>query len=237
MLSTGNNNPLLVQIGDGATTAPLDVQFFNHSVPTVPGVLSPSGLTTTLTPILSWNPSPTATGYIVTLTEGVDGQVVFTTNITGTSVISPPLKDKTLYVLTVDAYNAYGSSSVNYGASFPAIGAHFSTWAAGYTGDWDGTWSSDSGIGGTLTARLLQTGQSLTGTVFFYGSACLTQGTVTGTVDSQATANVTINANGGQTIFTRLSPNGVPGVDGTYTVHGGTCANGDSGGVFLQPRN
>ena len=93
-------------------------------------------------------------------------------------------------------------------------------------GEWRGTWSSASGVGGSIVALLTQNGQSLTGTVTIGNTLCLSNGTVTGTADDDG---ATFGAVDGTHRITFTAPHFEPDrMAGTYSVDAGLCA-GDFG--------
>jgi pectate lyase len=98
------------------------------------------------------------------------------------------------------------------------------------TGDWSGTWTSSRGSGSTLSATLLQSGTSVSGTAQVGGSPCLSTGDVSGTVSgSGATFGVVSGSHGITFTANRITASSMTG---TYSVSSGWCA-GDSGSFSL----
>ncbi len=76
-----------------------------------PGAGSSPGTTvTSLSPVLSWNASPGATGYSVAVVRHSDAAPIFAQNVSATSVTCPSLQNGESYAWTVSAYNAIGNS-------------------------------------------------------------------------------------------------------------------------------
>lgn len=65
-----------------------------------------------------------------------------------------------------------------------ATGATGATGAdLGVTGTWPGTWQDAAGASGTFTMQFAQTGNQISGPITIEGSTCVSQGTISGTID------------------------------------------------------
>jgi uncharacterized protein (TIGR03437 family) len=224
--------------GGSSNPASFDVSPVSVPIPPVPTGLSPGSAASpgatvsTLPPTLSWNSSPGAAGYLVTLVDKA-GATILSEKISTTSIVCPTLIIGVTYRWTVEAYNSSGASAEATPMYFTVV-----VLQTILSGTWQGTWTSSqfSGLSGVLAANLTQSGTRLTGTVLFGGSPCFVGGTVTGTVSGSA-LTASINLGGGQTIA--LSANAIATattINGTYTLQGGSCApNGDTGTFSLSP--
>jgi uncharacterized protein (TIGR03437 family) len=188
-----------------------------------PGSTVPPGPTVgTLTPTLSWNTSPGATGYTVVIINTVTGNSA-PANVSATSVVSPTLTYGDTYEWSVAAFNSSGLGPV-------AAPVYFTVAAGqtGLTGNWTGAWGSiPTGAFGTMSATLVQTGTALTGSISL-SSICFPGGPLSGTVSGNA-INATITISGFQlaaldgTVSTDASS-----INGAYLVTYGSCT-GDYG--------
>jgi hypothetical protein len=94
-------------------------------------------------------------------------------------------------------------------------------------GTWTGNWVSRSGPGGTVSANISHTGNTLAGTVTFGGSPCFTAGPLQGTMNGTTAATFVASVGGGQQVSFDATVAGSR-MSGTYSVSGGPCG-GDSG--------
>jgi hypothetical protein len=97
------------------------------------------------------------------------------------------------------------------------------------TGSWSGNWQSSTGIGGNLTADLIQNDDVLSGVVSITGSACISSGTVSGIVSNDT---VTFGVVSGFTTVEYTASFISDAMSGTYSVTSGACA-GDTGSFWM----
>ena len=98
--------------------------------------------------------------------------------------------------------------------------------AAQIDGEWRGTWNSNTGPGGSVTADFEQVGSNLSGTISLSGSPCLTNGTISGSSDA---GGATFGAvEGSHRITFTARSEGANRMSGTYSVGAGRCM-GDTG--------
>jgi len=99
------------------------------------------------------------------------------------------------------------------------------------TGSWAGTWLSETGMGGDVTAVLTQAGADVDGTMTISGSPCFSVGNVSGTVSGNRVSTGAMFSGD-----TRVNFEGtVVGdqISGSYdTVRAGACT-GDTGTFSL----
>jgi uncharacterized protein (TIGR03437 family) len=193
-----------------------------------PGSTIPPGPTVnSLTPTLSWNPSPGATGYTVVIINTVTGNSA-PANVTATSVVSPTLTNGGTYLWSVAAFNSSGLGPVAAPVYFTVALSQ-----TGLTGNWTGDWGSIPSLAvGTMSATLVQTGSTLSGSLLL-SSTCFPGGPVSGTV-SGSTINATITISGFKlaTIDGNVSTDGRT-INGAYVVTYGLCT-GDYGVYTLS---
>lgn len=94
---------------------------------------------------------------------------------------------------------------------------------ASVRGEWAGTWHSNGGQNGTVSASLSQNGTTVAGTVVFGQSSCFVDGSISGNLSGNTlTASI-----GGVNVSATVSGNGIAG---SYAVpNGGNACFGDSG--------
>ena len=97
-------------------------------------------------------------------------------------------------------------------------------------GAWEGTWTSVNGPTGTVEVEFERAGNTLSGTITIGGTPCLSQGTITGTVDGNNVAFGSVNAPDSIDFTAQLA---AKNLTGTYSVGMGACA-GDSGAFALD---
>jgi hypothetical protein len=108
---------------------------------------------------------------------------------------------------------------------------------ADVTGDWEGHWRVDWGLGeGDITLSLTQTDDHISGSYDVDGSICAEQGDVDGSVDRES-VRLTLTAIGGGRveIHGSLSPGG-DHIEGDFDVSEGWCGFGAEGEVDLDKR-
>jgi uncharacterized protein (TIGR03437 family) len=225
---------------DGGNSNTVNFNVSSASVPTPPvptglspGSAVPPGVTvSSLTPTLSWNASPGATGYVVAMVNNSTGAEILGQKIPTTSIISPTLVSGVTYVWSVAAFNSGGlgpTATLMYFTVAPI--------QTGLIGAWQGTWASSEylGVFGLLSANLIQSGSTLTGTASFSGSPCFSGGTVAGTV-SGSYLSASLDVGEGQTVSLSATINPTDtSINGSYTLTGGSCApSGDSGTFSLS---
>jgi hypothetical protein len=96
------------------------------------------------------------------------------------------------------------------------------------TGEWSGTWQSNRGPSGLLSAALSQTGSTITGTVVFSNSACfLAAGTLFATLNGTAwSGSVAVPGGGSINLNASIGSNSLTG---NYSVVSGGACTGDTG--------
>lgn len=210
------------------------------SVPTPPPVptglspgssVSPGTTVNTLTPTLSWNASPGATGYVVALVNASTGATIFAQNISSTSIICSTLVNGTTYAWSVAAYNSAGRSAIATPLIFTV-----SLGQSGLTGNWQGVWGSIvvPTAFGKITASFVQTGTSLTGYVQL-DSVCFPGGPLSGTITgTHLSAAITISGIELASVSATVDSTGNT-ITGAYGVLSGACA-GDLG-IFSLNRS
>lgn len=218
----------------GGSSSPVNFNVSPASVPVPPaptglspGSTVPPGVTVnTLTPTLSWNASPGATGYSVAIINN-STEASFVANIATTSIISPTLTSGATYVWSVAAYNASGQSALATPVYFTVAPIQ-----TGVTGTWQGAWGSvpSPNSYGPLSATLTQTGSAVTGTVTLTFSPCFTTGTLSGTISGNTISLTGTFPPQQQVLFsgTTSSTATEAQINGAYAVSSGLCA-GDYG--------
>jgi hypothetical protein len=140
------------------------------------------------------------------------------------------------YVHESSAIRVWSMAAVFLGAGFLAgCGDDSSSNRPGGNANVSGNWHAEttSSVGPTsfdLDFFIVQNGASLaSSTVFFTGTPCATDGTLTGTVDRQAVDLTILESGGPDTITINASTDGVT-MSGTYTISG-SCDGGDHGNL------
>jgi hypothetical protein len=106
-------------------------------------------------------------------------------------------------------------------------GTSSSSESSSLAGGWTGTWKSNSGVGGTVTFAITQTGNTLAGTASMTNSACLENAKLDGSVNGD---DVMINVTSGDTRATVHLTVTAPGqIDGTYDAISAGLCSGDTG--------
>jgi uncharacterized protein (TIGR03437 family) len=237
-LSTSGNFAVLVSNPSpgGGSSGAVNFNVSHASVPVPPaptdlspGSASPPGPTvSTLTPTLSWNASPTATGYTVVIVNTATGKSAGV-NVSTTSIVGPTLTSGDTYEWGVAAFNSSGLGTPATPVYFTAVSAQ-----TGLTGTWQGSWTSDEYlfVEGALSANLNQSGSTFTGTASYTGSPCFSGGSITGTINGSAISAI-ISVGSGQTVSLSATVNSTDtSISGTYSLSGGTCAPSGDAGTF-----
>lgn len=99
------------------------------------------------------------------------------------------------------------------------------------TGNWSGSWSSDSAISGGLQASMIQSGDNIIGTASVTGSPCLSSGTVSGTVSGNNIFFGVVTETDAINFTATYYPPST--ISGNYSVESGNCA-GDAGTFTLS---
>lgn len=98
-------------------------------------------------------------------------------------------------------------------------------------GSWTGSWKSNSGVGGTVTMQITQTGSTLSGTGSLTNSTCLENAKLDGTVNGD---DVLIDVTSGDTKASAHFTMTAPGqLDGTYDAISAGICSGDHGIVDI----
>ena len=225
--------------GGSSNTGTFSVSPMSVPVPPVPTGLSPGsneppGVTVnTLTPTLSWNSSPGATGYVVAMLNNATGAAILAQTVSATSILCPTLASGVTYVWSVAAYNSSGRSAISTPMYFTVATAQ-----TGLTGTWQGTWGSilDSLEYGGLSASLIQNGSAVTGTITLTSSSCVPGGDVSGTIEGNTLSlDLLVGPPQPQAIFSGTLDASGNSILGVYKVYLGACA-GDYG-VFTAKRS
>ena len=95
-------------------------------------------------------------------------------------------------------------------------------------GLWQGTVASGQSGSGTVRMAVTQSGASFTGAFCGKGSACLTQGTLSGTTSADSVTFSASFPSAPLVTFSGAVNSQATGMSGTYAAGGGTCS-GDSG--------
>jgi uncharacterized protein (TIGR03437 family) len=239
---TGDSVTVVISIdGVSSNTVTMAVQSAISSIPPAPTGLSPGstappGATvSTLTPTLSWNASPGATGYVVAMLNAATGAAILSQNISTTSIFCPTLVNGATYVWSVEAYSSSGRNT-EFTPMYFTVAVPGQT---GLTGTWQGTWGSipDPLALGGLSASLTQNGTAVSGTVTLTNSSCVPGGDVSGTISGNTLSlGLYVGPPQPQVIFLGTVDASGNSILGTYAVHLGDCA-GDYGVITLNRTN
>jgi len=242
-LATAGSLPVMVTNpgpgGGGSNSVNFNVSLASMPIPPVPTGLSPGsaappGVTvSSLTPTLSWNASPGATGYKVAMLNASTGAKVLAQNISTTSIICPTLESGVTYVWTVWAYNSVGQIAMATLMYFTVAPVQ-----ANLTGTWQGAWGSipDPLAYGGLSATLTQNGTAVTGTITLTFSPCIAGGNVSGTISgNNLSLSLFVGSQQPLAIFLGTIDASGNSFAGAYKVYLGACT-GDYG-VFTANRS
>ena len=220
----GSSNPINLSVSPVSAPVPPEPTGLS------PGSTVPPGVTVnSLTPTLSWNASPGATGYQVVMVNSSIVAAVLNQLTTTTSITSPTLVNGATYAWAVEAINASGGHSTYTTMYFTVAPVQ-----AALTGSWTGAWGSiPTGVVGTMSATLAQTGTALKGSIVL-NSVCFPGGPLSGTITgSTISATITISGIELASLSGTVQTDGNT-IDGTYFVTSGACF--DDYGIFTLKR-
>jgi len=244
-LATAGGFPVVVTNpppgGGSSNTADFNVSPASVPVPAPPTGLSPGSTTppgvtvSTLTPTLSWNSSPGATGYVVVILNSETGAEILAQKISTTSFICPALVSGMNYGWSVASYNSGGLGTAATPVYFTVATVH----TGSLTGSWQGEWGSipDPSAFGSLSATLTQNGSAVTGTIRLPSSSCVPGGDVSGTISGNTlTLNLLVGPPQPMAIFSGTLDASSNSILGVYEVYLGACT-GDYGLFTAQRSN